>query len=618
MDRFDEMRVKNISGGGGTVIIPPEAGNLIGIAVTKMPKKLDYNEGDSIDLTGLEVTAIYDNNVNGIVTSACTVTVNDPLTVYDKTVVVSYQEFETSFEIKVYGKSYEIPAGTRVLAHFNDNVINSINNTELNTTASAKYTSGKFGNALSNAFSITSPVANHNVPQPSEFVAGTATIEFWFNMKTQTSENGGLISHGYLSQSNGMLIWIGGSSIGIKFIYSNTRYDYEVFNSSYSDAYNKWHHYAFTFNNGTYSIFVDGKLLGRYTRTKTSGLWGNPSSLLINNDSAGIFDELVISDEVLYTDSFIPPTSPYGGEKVLQKIYIDTPPRKTIYQSGEYFDLSGAKIMAVFSNGNIVDVTSKCIIENDTPITTSDTFRKISYTYEDVTKTVYVNVGAYTVESSVDLSSAKLLMNFDMNTQDLTGINTPTIVGDDNYGVGQFGQARYFNGSTDYISMPYTTDINIDTGDFTIAFWLKNINTQDTSHVLNIEKWVTSSTVCGLRISVTKAGAVFVAFTSELPSTGLNLHLSNTTISNNVWHHLAIVRKGDTITLYIDGTKMNSVNHTGQLYFGNKLIIGARSIYNSTSYNYYLNGYIDDLIIAKSALWEGEFTPPTNPFSSIS
>lgn len=205
----------------------------------------------------------------------------------------------------------------------------------------------------------------------------------------------------------------------------------------------------------------------------------------------------------------------------------------------------------------------------------------------------------------------KLLMPFDRTTEDLTKNNIPTVVGGNSYGEGKFGQARYFNGSTDYISMPYTEDINVDTGDFTIAFWAY-VNASNTTRVFfEILERVTSG-IKGLRIGLSENNVIYCVVCTS--STGSSLVITNTdkTITNDTWTHIALVRKGALFYFYVNGELVKSTEYSGNLYNGSKVMIGARHIDKDTAMPFV--GYIDDLIISKSALWDGEFTPPTEPF----
>lgn len=96
---YDAVREK-----GGTV--PGEA-ILVSIAVTSTPTKTSYNENETLNLTGLVVTATYDDSSTKTVTSSCTFTpaAGTVLKSSNKSVAISYTEGgvtkEASFAITV-------------------------------------------------------------------------------------------------------------------------------------------------------------------------------------------------------------------------------------------------------------------------------------------------------------------------------------------------------------------------------------------------------------------------------------------------------------------------------------------------------------------------------------
>ena len=365
--------------GGGTVIIPPEAGNLTGIIVSKMPKKLDYIVGDSLNTEGLEVKAIYDNDVTGIVTEACTLIINDPLSVNDTIVKINYEGFETYFNIKVYAENLEIPAGTTHLFHFDGDYINEITGVDDLNHSNGSISNGKFGNGINGQY-IT--LKNSSVPTLTELMNGSSfTVEAW------CKSNG--YSRTFLSFGDSNHLYLSMNSSTIKVVQSGTTI---IETSEYTPT--EWNHIALVFKEGYVSLFINGKKIDskKITSSNSKGL------VYIIYDNFGNIDELLISTEALYTTDFEVPAAPYAGKIVLDRVYIDTPPNKTTYEEGEIFSLEGASIKAVYSTGIIMDITSECEVVETNPLVVGDEFRTIRYTYEGVTKTVYVNVGVYTNE----------------------------------------------------------------------------------------------------------------------------------------------------------------------------------------------------------------------------
>lgn len=212
----------------------------------------------------------------------------------------------------------------------------------------------------------------------------------------------------------------------------------------------------------------------------------------------------------------------------------------------------------------------------------------------------------------------KLLLPFDGNIIDVTGnniaaafrgVDNPTTDNQTVYGDGKFGKSFYFDG-WNYVEMPYTEDINIDTGDFTIAFWIKPL--QLAGIYFNLGKYKDASTCLGMRCGWSGNNTVFCNFTLDENNTTLQLiPITNEalTLTLEEWTHLAIVRKGSTFSFYKNGVKTYTTEYDGGLYNTSSTFqIGARSGWSSDM-EWFTNAYIDDFVLAKEALYDGNFTP---------
>ena len=82
-------------------------------------------------------------------------------------------------------------------------------------------------------------------------------------------------------------------------------------------------------------------------------------------------------------------------------------------------------------------------------------------------------------------------------------------------------------------------------------------------------------------------------------------------IAVNTWNHIAGVRQGNTIKLFVNGVlQTETATYTGTLGEPDRVLrIGSRT---ATANEY--DGFIDEVRITKRALYTGNFTPPTAPF----
>lgn len=162
-----------------------------------------------------------------------------------------------------------------------------------------------------------------------------------------------------------------------------------------------------------------------------------------------------------------------------------------------------------------------------------------------------------------------------------------------------------FDGTGDYITFPNTTALQMSTGDFTWECWIF-INKISTA--MGVMGLGTAST--GLEISVTSGNNIRASFTAT------NL-TGATTLVQNVWYHVALVRSGSAtgnIKIYLNGaleaTSVTAIttnfNQTNNLVIGDVRATGTA-----------FNGLISNARITRGiAAYTGTFTVPTSPLAS--
>lgn len=87
--------------------------------------------------------------------------------------------------------------------------------------------------------------------------------------------------------------------------------------------------------------------------------------------------------------------------------------------------------------------------------------------------------------------------------------------------------------------------------------------------------------------------------------------VSNTTLTKSVWSHLAVVRNGSTVTMYINGAVVGSTTTSANIVPNDSLVFRVGSAYVNTGMNWYYSGAIDNVRVRKGVVaWTGPFTPP--------
>ena len=90
---------------------------------------------------------------------------------------------------------------------------------------------------------------------------------------------------------------------------------------------------------------------------------------------------------------------------------------------------------------------------------------------------------------------------------------------------------------------------------------------------------------------------------------------SSNAVSLNTWSHIAIVRNGTTVTIYINGVANGTVTDSTTMT-NTYCCIGA---VNDAPASYYLTSYVSNArLVVGTAVYTTAFTPPTTPLTAIS
>lgn len=178
----------------------------------------------------------------------------------------------------------------------------------------------------------------------------------------------------------------------------------------------------------------------------------------------------------------------------------------------------------------------------------------------------------------------------------------------------QFGGASLLcDGTGDWITTPFHGDFNLVNFDFTIDCWFNCNSAAGTERGIagQIDSTATATTgsFAIIRNGV-GGGTIFAAVYIG----GSIFSVTSTTLFTNVlntgWHHLALVRDGGNLRLFIDGVQEGIISSLGVAAINNSandLRVGAAGEIN----NSWL-GWIDAFrLTVGTARWTANFTPPS-------
>lgn len=194
---------------------------------------------------------------------------------------------------------------------------------------------------------------------------------------------------------------------------------------------------------------------------------------------------------------------------------------------------------------------------------------------------------------------------------DLCG-NTITAYGDTKISTSQSkfgGSSLFVDGTGDYLT-GNNSDLSLGSGDFTIEMWVYPFAHPQPYPCLFSN--YNSFSAGALSIFAGHNGGSSTKY--QVASNGSFPALtSSSSIVYGSWVHLAVVRSGNTLMLFVNGVIESSTSVAGVVYSGVGSLF-AIGLSQDVGLDTCFNGYIDDLRITRACRWTSNFTPPTTQF----
>ena len=164
--------------------------------------------------------------------------------------------------------------------------------------------------------------------------------------------------------------------------------------------------------------------------------------------------------------------------------------------------------------------------------------------------------------------------------------------------------SMFFDGTGDYLLSPSSPAFDFPSN-FTIEMWINFTNVNSTWQSIISRAYGIAG---GWRL-YKNDGNNQLRWYSNLASVVLT---TGSTLANNTWSHIAVVRNSGTVTIYIDGVSRGSAANSTSYTPGNYALEIGSGVVTS---GFPMTGYIQDLRITQGvARYTANFTPPTTPF----
>jgi len=167
----------------------------------------------------------------------------------------------------------------------------------------------------------------------------------------------------------------------------------------------------------------------------------------------------------------------------------------------------------------------------------------------------------------------------------------------------------YFDGTNDSLDIEDSSDFDFGTGNFTFECWIYKTSSGKQA----IFETRSSSDNDGFNLEF-DANNKFSWYDPSIASGG-DLPKDSNAITLNTWTHYAVVRNGDTCTMYKDGTSVGTPKDVGS---NSQVSAGTPTIGESAGGINDFQGYLDDIRLSSTARYTSNFTAPTSTFTSDS
>lgn len=168
------------------------------------------------------------------------------------------------------------------------------------------------------------------------------------------------------------------------------------------------------------------------------------------------------------------------------------------------------------------------------------------------------------------------------------------------------GTSLQLDGSGDYLTVTNASDLMITSQDFTIDVYVR-LTAIGLIEFLG-RKGYEAANNAAWQLYMTSSGVNFYGSSDGTTPVGSSASYS---FSTNTWYHIAVVKTGTSAKIYVDGTLAGTVTVPAVLYSSTADITIGRNQDPSGQPSQDFSGYMDNFRISNGALWNGDFTVPS-------
>lgn len=169
------------------------------------------------------------------------------------------------------------------------------------------------------------------------------------------------------------------------------------------------------------------------------------------------------------------------------------------------------------------------------------------------------------------------------------------------------GASGLFDGSGDYLSTPDSSDFALGSGEWTFDMRLR-FNSRGAFNTI-ASQWPASAGQYNFILTVANTNLLYFFYSTN--GTSVSSISVTWNPSTATWYHLAVVRTGNVVKFFVDGTQVGTDQS-----FNVTLFDSSSDFIIATNQTNYFDGWMDEFRFSKGiARWTANFTPPTSAYS---
>ena len=173
------------------------------------------------------------------------------------------------------------------------------------------------------------------------------------------------------------------------------------------------------------------------------------------------------------------------------------------------------------------------------------------------------------------------------------------------------GSALLLDGTGDYVTTPTSTDLDLGANEFTIQCRFRLSVSSGTRTI------VSKRDVNQIAWSLQVIPATGVVFAFSTNGTSATTRIISTTFSADTWYTLAVTRRGNTLTAYVNGSAVGSTAAIVGTIFNSTAPVAIGCSTPSGTPSSLFAGWIDELrIVNGRAVYTGTYTPEVAAFTA--